>query len=155
MSGVVRLYFVGFIRYSLSSFQSWCNNDSLFVVIILPYSLAVCTRISDPYPSSKLITPHTASPAPSAITSVYNVLTAEIKNSISIPPIKLIWIKELPIWAAGQIGPCWPDLWKRTQAVRNATVEDVLVLALGGVRLDTSHVIRKLYHFEPIARSII
>ena len=39
-------------------------------------------RLSFPYPSSKLITPHTARPAPIATTSVCKIEIAELKNAI-------------------------------------------------------------------------
>lgn len=39
-------------------------------------------RLSFPYPSRRLITPHTATPAPIAVTTVFNPVTADVKNAI-------------------------------------------------------------------------
>lgn len=41
--------------------------------------------LSFPYPSSRLITPHTATPAPIAVTTVFNPVTAVVKNAIINP----------------------------------------------------------------------
>ena len=38
--------------------------------------------LSFPYPSRRLITPHTATPAPIAVTTVFNPVTADVKNAI-------------------------------------------------------------------------
>ena len=42
-------------------------------------------RVSVPYPSSRLITPQAASPAPIAQTNVFKVVIAVVKNAISVP----------------------------------------------------------------------
>ena len=41
--------------------------------------------LSVPYPSSRLITPQAASPAPIAQTNVFKVVIAVVKNAISVP----------------------------------------------------------------------
>lgn len=49
-------------------------------------------RLSFPYPSKRLITPHTARPAPIATTSVCKISTAELKKSIiHLKQIKVIF----------------------------------------------------------------
>ena len=40
--------------------------------------------LSLPYPSRRLITPHTPTPAPIAVTTVFNPVTAVVKNDILI-----------------------------------------------------------------------
>lgn len=49
-------------------------------------------RLSFPYPSSRLITPHTPTPAPIAVTTVFKPVTAVVKNAIlnSEPEILLL-----------------------------------------------------------------
>lgn len=42
-------------------------------------------RLSFPYPSSRLMTPHTPTPAPIAVTTVFNPVTAVVKNAIVLP----------------------------------------------------------------------
>ena len=56
-------------------------------------------RLSFPYPSKRLITPHTARPAPIATTSVCKISTAELKKSIlHLKQIKFVF---------AQIKNCW------------------------------------------------
>lgn len=50
---------------------------------LIPCDLA--PGLSFPYPSNRLITPHTARPAPIATTSVCKILIAEVKNAIVLP----------------------------------------------------------------------
>ena len=55
--------------------------------------------LSFPYPSKRLITPHTARPAPIATTSVCKISTAELKKSI-------LHLKQIKV-AFAQIKNCW------------------------------------------------
>ena len=50
--------------------------------VLLYGTWAFAPGLSFPYPSRRLITPHTATPAPIAVTTVFNPVTADVKNAI-------------------------------------------------------------------------
>lgn len=67
-----------------------CADFPVFLFLIegikcfIPCDLA--PGLSLPYPSSRLMTPHAASPAPMAQTSVFKVVIAVVKNPICVCP---------------------------------------------------------------------
>ena len=68
--------------------------------VLLYDTCAFAPGLSLPYPSSRLMTPHTARPQPMAITSTFNILIAELINAINTH--SRIPCASLPPQAAGQ-----------------------------------------------------
>lgn len=63
---------------------------------LIPWDFA--PGLSFPYPSNRLITPHTASPAPIATTSVCKILIAWLKNAIFVVSFQIsvfLWFLSL------------------------------------------------------------
>ena len=71
-----------FTHRNISSPKFWAWKPFDFVRKLFTYERVA--RLSFPYPSIRLTTPHTPRPAPRAMTSVFSTSTAEVKKDIVV-----------------------------------------------------------------------